>query len=603
MTKKTIFPINYSIGVEAIKLKHRVQDDWNATASKLCFDGSLDLRPAKFAHILPTTSAHDLALQFIEAANHDAFGSHSANVGNADGLLLFSSTALITNHSVEDIRRIITALETHFEAEHIRKEASRLLLLAAILHFKTEEHIFTLAELSSSVLGCSVKQAEAALALYLKFAAPWKPLSTLDLKECAQLETTIRWLAINNTKISPFFLLALLPWLCHSGRSIEYSVYKTNLLSTPNQFSKVAEAILAYHEQTVNPSLHMSQVDVQWLEWIRPGMSLSPRIARAEKHSWIHESATNELRLTAPLGVHNDSDICMQRYISAIRYARPNGLTPFSDGITFITSIYKGGEWIDSFLANMVALDQFDTCELILINANSPQLDQEVSSIRKFQNTHPNVIHIILDTDPGLYNIWNFGALIASSNYLSNANLDDRKASDFIVSHLQSFECAEDDVSLVSAPCIICADKYVGFEKYVESRSMEEELWFYTSTEYYRYPDLFLDFIDQNRQKHIVWKNIPHCMPVWRRELHQKYGYFNEARGGPAADLEFWLRCARQGETFRNINTPKGLYYYSNTTTYSARKSQSMKRIAELHVINQESANLSYLEDSKHPRQ
>jgi len=600
--KKITTALDYTCGVESIKLKLRLHQHWHATAAKLGVNGTLDLQPARFVHILPPASPSDLALQFIESANNDASDIHTSSLGNADGLLLFSSTALIISHSVDDTKKIITALGTHFKAEHIRREASHLLLLAAALQCKSEEQIPGLADLSSSVIGCSVQQAEAALSLYLKFVVPWKQLSTLDLEECTQHETTIRWLAINNTRTSPFFLLALLPWLCHSGRSVEYSVYKTSLISTPNQFSRVAEAILAFHEQTVNPTLRMSRADVQWLEWIRPGMSLSPRIARVEKHTWIHESATNELRLTAPRAVHNDSDICMQRYLSAIRYARPNGLTPFSDGITFITSIYKGAEWIDSFLSNMVSLDKFNTCELILINANSPQLDHETSSIREYQTNHPNILHIILDTDPGLYNIWNLGALIASSNYLSNANLDDRKASDFIVSHLQSFASAEDTVSLVSAPCIMCDEKHIGFEKYVESHSAEEQLWYYNSMEYYRYPDFFLDFIDQNRQKRIVWRNIPHCMPVWRRELHQKYGYFNEVRGGPTADLEFWLRCVRQGEIFRNINTPKGLYYYSNTTTYSARKDHTMQRIAERHVINQECANLSYLEDTNYAR-
>jgi hypothetical protein len=600
--KKTKTALDYTCGVKSIKLKLRLHQAWHATAAKLGVDGTLDLQPSRFVHIQPTASPSELALQFIESANHDGRDSNSCSLGNADGLLLFSSTALITSHTVEDTKRIITALGTHFKAEHIRREASQLLLLAAVLQCKSEEQIPGLADLSATVFGCSVQQAEAALALYLKFVAPWKQLSTLELDECTQHETTIRWLAINHTRTSSFFLLALLPWLCHSGRSAEYSAYKTSLISTPNQFSKAAEAILAFHEQTVNPTLRISRMDFEWLEWIRPGMSLSPRIARVAKHSWIHESATNELRLTVPPGVHNDSDICMQRYLSAIRHARPNGLTSFSEGISFITSIYKGAEWIDSFLKNMVSLDKFDTCELILINANSPQIVHETSSIREFQTTHPNILHIILDTDPGLYNIWNLGALIASSNYLSNANLDDRKARDFIVSHLQSFASADEEISLVSAPCIMCDEKYIGFEKYVESQSAEEQLWYYNSTEYYKYPDFFLDFIDQNRQKRIVWRNIPHCMPVWHRELHQKYGYFNEIRGGPTADLEFWLRCARQGETFRNINTPKGLYYYSNTTTYSARKDHTMQRIAERHVINQESANASYLEDNTYTR-
>lgn len=587
---------NFFVGVELVRLRQGFYQSWHATADRFCSSGSLDLQPVGYAHILPATSPSALALQFVSSICQCDTEGNTPSYGNSEGLLLFSSSALIASHSVDDTKRIVTALRAHVKGDHIRREASQILLLAATLQCKSEEQIPVLADLLSSVFGCTMQQAEAGLALYLKFAAPWKQLSALDLKECEQHETTIRWLAVNNTRQSPFFLLAILPWLYHSGRLDEYSVYKTSLVSTPNQFSKIAEALLAFHEHTVNPTVRISRVNSEWLEWMRPGLSLSSSLAKVAKDSWIHETAINELRLAVPPTLHHDPDICMQRYLSAIRYARPSGLSLLRDGISFITSIYKGAEWIESFLSNMVSLEEFDTCELILINANSPQLDHEASVIREVQETHPNILHIILDTDPGLYNIWNLGALIASNNYLSNANLDDRKASDFIVSHLQSFASAENEVSLVSAPCITCEKKYIGFEKFVESCSAEEQLWYYNSTEYYGYPDFFLDFIDQSRQKRIVWRNIPHCMPVWRRELHQKYGYFNEVRGGPTADLEFWLRCARQGEIFRNINTPKGLYYYSSTTTYSARKDHTMQRIAERHVLSQECANLSYLE-------
>ena len=194
-----------------------------------------------------------------------------------------------------------------------------------------------------------------------------------------------------------------------------------------------------------------------------------------------------------------------------------------------------------------------------------------------------------------LYNIWNLGALLAGCPYLSNANLDDRKAKDYITSHLDALASASQHVALVSAPCIVCDEKYIGFEDYASRHPPKEQLSFYTSTEYYKYPDFFLDFVDQALEKRIVWRNIPHCMPVWRRELHEKYGYFNEVRGGPTADLEFWLRCAKHGEVYRNLNTPKGLYYYSNQTTYSARKEHTMGCISEHHILPFETANLAYL--------
>lgn len=296
-----------------------------------------------------------------------------------------------------------------------------------------------------------------------------------------------------------------------------------------------------------------------------------------------------------PYAYRADADICIHRYMAAVRSTRPHGLTQQRSGISFITSIFKGAEWIESFLCNMTQLDDFDQCELILINANSPEKEQEIPIIRTFQESHQNIIHLILDTDPGLYNTWNLGIILASCPYLSNANLDDRKARDFITSHLAALSSASEYVSLVSAPCIICDEKFIGYEDYVNKQAQQGMLSFYTSAEYYRYPDLFLDFVGPSLEKRIVWRNIPHCMPVWRRELHEKYGFFNETRGGPTADLEFWLRCAKHGEVYRNLNIPKGLYYYSAKSTYSARKEHTMQRIAEHHVLQVETANLSYL--------
>ena len=48
--------------------------------------------------------------------------------------------------------------------------------------------------------------------------------------------------------------------------------------------------------------------------------------------------------------------------------------------------------------------------------------------------------------------------------------------------------------------------------------------------------------------------------------------------------MEFWLRCAKYGELYKNINEPLGLYYYSNVTTYSARLSHDLQSIRERHL-------------------
>ena len=55
--------------------------------------------------------------------------------------------------------------------------------------------------------------------------------------------------------------------------------------------------------------------------------------------------------------------------------------------------------------------------------------------------------------------------------------------------------------------------------------------------------------------------NIPHCCPVWRKSLHNKFGYFNEKEYGTYADYEFWLRCMDDSTLFGFIPIVSVIYY------------------------------------------
>jgi hypothetical protein len=48
---------------------------------------------------------------------------------------------------------------------------------------------------------------------------------------------------------------------------------------------------------------------------------------------------------------------------------------------------------------------------------------------------------------------------------------------------------------------------------------------------------------------------------MWRKALHDRFGYFDELLYGPLADWEFWVRCASEGVHFRIVREPLGLYW------------------------------------------
>lgn len=251
--------------------------------------------------------------------------------------------------------------------------------------------------------------------------------------------------------------------------------------------------------------------------------------------------------------------------------------------ITFITSMFKGDQWITGFMKNMVRMDEFEHTEMLIISAHSP--GSEYSVIEDYLAKFPNIFYIELDFDPGLYEVWNIGCRIANSPLISNANLDDRKAKNFITEHLKGFD-QNPSASLVSAPCYISKTPELLPENIYQDGNTP--LHYYGSAEKYEFHDFFVRYFSDDGNDRIVVRNIPHCMPVWRQSLHEKYGYFNEYCGGATADFEFWIRCASQGEQFFNINIPLGVYYYSDTTTYSARQGNSLEKVVAKYILNKD---------------
>lgn len=51
-------------------------------------------------------------------------------------------------------------------------------------------------------------------------------------------------------------------------------------------------------------------------------------------------------------------------------------------------------------------------------------------------------------------------------------------------------------------------------------------------------------------------------MPMWRRSVHDKYGYFNE-KYATAADADLWLKAAKEGSKMKKIDDIVGIYYHN----------------------------------------
>jgi glycosyltransferase involved in cell wall biosynthesis len=211
--------------------------------------------------------------------------------------------------------------------------------------------------------------------------------------------------------------------------------------------------------------------------------------------------------------------------------------------VSIITSVYDGDEYIRPFLEDITRQSIFkDKCELILINANSPGNEEEV--IQEYLEKYPdNIVYKRLEEDPGIYGVWNIGVEMSTGEYLTNANLDDRKAINSLEMHAKELY-ANDDVDLVYADMLITDKPNETFE----NNSSEGRR--------YNFPRFSLS--------NLKITNMPHAAPMWRKSYHNRYGKF-DAKYRSAGDWEMWLRGASQGSTFKKIDSILGLYYYNPT--------------------------------------
>jgi glycosyltransferase involved in cell wall biosynthesis len=231
--------------------------------------------------------------------------------------------------------------------------------------------------------------------------------------------------------------------------------------------------------------------------------------------------------------------------------------------VSIITSVYKGDEYIRPFLDDLTRQTIFqDKCELILVNANSPGNEEEV--ILEYQEKYPeNIIYKKLTEDPGIYGSWNIGVKLATGEYLTNANLDDRRSPLFI-------ETLAKQLYLNKEIDVVYSENYLTFAP--------NETFENNSSNGQTYP------AEEFSLEGLLRGNPPHCMPMWRKSLHDTNGLFNDEYRS-AGDWEFWLRCAFNGAQFKKYQQPLGLYYFNPQGVSTNTDNETWKQEEERSVF------------------
>jgi glycosyltransferase involved in cell wall biosynthesis len=233
--------------------------------------------------------------------------------------------------------------------------------------------------------------------------------------------------------------------------------------------------------------------------------------------------------------------------------------------ISLITSVFKAEEHIEQLMENITSQSIFkEKCEWIFLDANPEDLSPEEEIIKKYAKKYPdNIIYKKLKKDPGVYGTWNKAIKMSTGEYITNINCDDRRAPWALEKQAKTL-VANSDVDLVYN------DSYIVHEPNKTWGDIKPE------TQKYNF--------EQFSKEAMLRGNLPHNNPMWRKDLHEKNGYFN-AKYKSAGDWDFWLKCSFEGSKFKKIDEPLGIYYFNPKGVSTNKETEASKKKEEFEVF------------------
>ncbi|MCP9841799.1 hypothetical protein KBY93_14325 [Synechococcus sp. J7-Johnson] len=189
-------------------------------------------------------------------------------------------------------------------------------------------------------------------------------------------------------------------------------------------------------------------------------------------------------------------------------------------------------------------------------------------------------LHILsLLNDPGLYECWNRLIRMSRSKYISNFNPDDRKLPNHLESLISIAE--ETGADVCSSACYVSRVQEPCDVSFLPAdiMNLEEKWWSSTSAIPSSYPLSCAKLVKRLTSDSIRANNQIHSMPVWTRDLHNRYGFFDEKEYSTYADFALWIKALRHGALA--IFYPKALYMFSVIETSHNRVNKD-QRILDL---------------------
>lgn len=225
--------------------------------------------------------------------------------------------------------------------------------------------------------------------------------------------------------------------------------------------------------------------------------------------------------------------------------------------VVVLVGLYKASKYLEAKIKN---LQQQTLQDIQVIFLNCQNLERE-RDIYEAALVDPRYEEIIFDEYQCLYNTWNVGIKYSQSTYICNSNVDDMWHPDYLKELTEFLD--KSDYSIMSSKILST----------IIPNQWDHSKWEYSGI----YP------------MHTYPKSTAGPCPVWKRELHNKYGYFGEY--SVIGDAKIWEKWYKNGEKFGLIDKPYTLYLVNPTSLERRRDPETNLLLRELDVINDKNNN------------
>lgn len=228
--------------------------------------------------------------------------------------------------------------------------------------------------------------------------------------------------------------------------------------------------------------------------------------------------------------------------------------------VNIIASVFNSDEFLEGYFIDITSQTIFSESVLTLVSPNPSEKLKKIVSI--YQNKFTNINFIPIDEDPGISECLNIAIRSVDSEYVTIANVDDRRRPDFVERLSLALDLSP-ECGVAYAPSFL-------------SQTPNETFILRVSSQLY-------PCYEVSGVKSLLQHNSPHCCPFWRRGLNERFGFFDTSLR-TAADGDMWMKMAAGGVKFKMVPEPMSIYYFNPNGQSTNSKNAEYRRNEEASV-------------------